>query len=994
MPDFSALTPREFVEWTDRAGRHELTEALCALTDADRKRFAKETAAAHKSNRSAEGSSWRLDLALAATCSWTEVKRIDRGFALWQNSLEGTADDLITIIAARKPDWVDRFIQRELEGDFTRWSAVRRLVREGIAPRPASDAYIQKMISTHAGAWGHRDRETHLIDRLHADPGLLEDEIWRLFEIDPSEGSLFSYDEASWGDGRNSWGKALLSLATEGAIDRWKLLQASHETLRRGIQAKDTAFHLRLIERLNQTKEERAALSDTYLDLLGHRVDVVVRFALASCESLVKEGALAPRVVLERITPALQREKKGPAEAALKLIRRVAKNDPSLAHAVAEVAGEALRHPDSGIHERALDLIEELGVPTALKGRIDEISPSQRARAEALAGAGTHQRDSADELDPQDVIARARALDYERRVRFGIEPLLASLERGEDPPRHVPAENVPRLTQGEVRPITNFTELIDVLLLVIDGRPSPIEIERALDGFSRLAANRPQDYRERTAAMLKSATGVNTGFSESSAAADEIKRMIALWLRGGVSPSNANGVPEEFLSRRVYEIVRRVADKRSAPLLALPTHGSWIDPRRLVERMQEYALAATPIGTLDLVQALLRVAPDHREEALAASAALRGEEGAAVRYALGGDLILESNTDADTNAPTGLWSSISNRFRTRFSAREQETSRNADPRERVKPAQWPLWAAASRARLPFEDDPNLAGTPAATSLTMAAGPASYRWSIRVHKQAFAKSNDYFIDVVMSPDRGPNPDWPLSLFGCKGQRWIFGSSVDAHHRSTIRPIDPTPALIAGIHSIVDRMFRPASAFTPTAAYLEVLLDPHAPVGEIAELALALALVAQDADARTMAIDVVIAVMADGRLRGEELGRVYSRLWASDGFLKLGRVALAAQTIARESPVHQVGCARMLEEFLASLQPPAPKDLHQLLGAYRELLAGSKRGCDPRLETLLLSVAGSGKTTKLAREIVATTGRRVADPAVSARILHTRLVIAGA
>jgi Family of unknown function (DUF6493) len=944
MPDFSALAPAGFVQWVGRAERSELLDALCSLSGADRKRFAKETAAAHQAARRSEDTNWRLDLAVIATCGWTEAKRIRREFTAWSNSLVETEDDIITIVIARRPDWAEKWVEREVAEQFTRWNLVRTLVREGVCPAPATDTYIQRMISTNAGQL-MRDPEGTLTARLRADPGLLEHELWRIFEIDPPTGALFPNDEADWG--RDSWGKTLVELASEGTIDRGRLLEAAHETLRRGIQAKDTAFHLRLIERLASSPAERAAFGDVYLDLLGHRIDTVMRFALAACETLVKEGALERRAVLEHVPPALQREKKGPAEAALKLIRRLVKAEPSLAQDAARVAAEALRHPDSGIHEKALDLLEELGASEIADAYAEHIAPSQRARVAAAAAAG-------DTVDVDGTIARARGLDPGRRSQFGIEPLLAALERGDDPPRHVPSEHVPRLgRQEEVRPIADFTGLVEALLFAIEGRPEPLDIERALDGFSRLGANRPADHRERTAALLKGAQTPPAGFADWSSAGYVIRTMVAAWA-GNLSPPGMQGAPEAFLALRAHEIARRVADGRAAPMLALPTHGPWIDPRQLVERMREYARTGTPLGKRDLVQALLRLAPEHREEALLAAAGLPGEEGAAVRYALGGD----GTVTTPAVAVTGFASSVAHSLKSFF-------SRNAPapPREES-----PVWRAAELAALP------------------SAGGVTYEWSLRNRQQ------HYFIEIQVVPDRGADPEWPLSLFPCKAARWITGSAVDAHHRATIHPIDPTPTLIAGIHSIVDRMFRPASVMTPAAAYLRWLLDPHAPAGELAELAVALALVAQDADARTMAVDVAIALIGDGRLRGDELGRVYARLQAAEGFLKLGRVAAAVEPIARESRLHQLACTRLLEELLASMQPPAPKDVHHLLGAYRELLAASGRGHDPRLAPLLASIGGSGKTPKLAREILATSGPRTADPAATAQVLDARMRLA--
>ncbi len=255
----------------------------------------------------------------------------------------------------------------------------------------------------------------------------------------------------------------------------------------------------------------------------------------------------------------------------------------------------------------------------------------------------------------------------------------------------------------------------------------------------------------------------------------------------------------------------------------------------------------------------------------------------------------------------------------------------------------------------------------AAALPYGTTTVSYRWSVRADK-TWRNNLDYIVDIEASPRFEPRSDWPLSLFHKPANKWIFGSTADVRHRQTIWPADPTPTMIEGVYSMVDRMFRPASTLTPTAAYLEPLLDPEVRITELAELALALALIAQDADARTMATDVALAVIADGRLRGEELGWIYARLQKVEGFLKLGRVADAISAIAPASEAHQNPCARLLEELLVSFELPAPRDIHHLLGAYREVLAAIGRGSDPRLQPLLASISGSGKTAKLAKALL--------------------------
>ena len=106
------------------------------------------------------------------------------------------------------------------------------------------------------------------------------------------------------------------------------------------------------------------------------------------------------------------------------------------------------------------------------------------------------------------------------------------------------------------------------------------------------------------------------------------------WNRAPIRSSVDTGAGA-FLSARVREVAEAVAVGRPFVSLAAPTHaGGWIDPAVLVEATRE---PAQPPSTLDLVAAILRLAPDGRDAALASAAGLTGESGAVVRYALGGD---------------------------------------------------------------------------------------------------------------------------------------------------------------------------------------------------------------------------------------------------------------------------------------------------------------------------------------------------------------------
>ncbi|MBI2214764.1 MAG: hypothetical protein HYU52_14050 [Acidobacteria bacterium] len=957
--------PGQFAAWVDAAERHELLSVLCGLTEADRRRFSKEVSSAYRKVHDGIEGSMNLRLAVVAICPWTDVKRANSRFFSWSDSPEcDSTADVIRILRERRPEWIDKFIAQELDKEWPRWSVVRGLVRDGVCERPSADNYIINMVRSSAGAGWYQQRRP-LLQRIKEDPTLLEHEIWRIFEVDTVRGQLFPGAGSTWQDEHGSaWGPALIALAREGALDRRRLLHAAHETLRRGLQLRDTPFYVRLIKELEPGPEERAALREAYLDLLSHRTDAVARFALEQCAVLLKDGSLESHALISRIAPMLQRETKAPAEAALTLLARMVKKDASLSIEAARVAVDALRHPSADVHEKALDFIATLGAPAELAGLVEDVAPSQRARAAGLVaaeGAGDHQ-DGTVALEA--LLARARALDPSLRALYAVDPLLAAIASAGTPPRYVPLATIPRLDAScAVEPVRDFTEMVDLMLAIMETQSTAVDLERALDAFSRLAVEPPSDYRARTAALLQRTTQHATGVSDWSVVGTQLMRLVQLWLQGGSSHRSREHSPETFLELRIDEIVHRVRNRRAAPILALPTHGAWIDPRVLVERARAYQQAQMAIGRRDLLQALLRLAPEHRAEALGEANDLEREEGAVIRHALGA---------TEEPRSKGVLSRLIGGL---------GGTRGA----------WPLWAAAARARDPFGSDESLRDTPAA-GYHYGAGAVSYSWTIRINKQQYVRANDYVVEIATSLEPRKDPEWPLSLFFERSERWTLGSVADVRYRQAIWPSDPTPVFIKGIHSIVDRMFRPAASFTPTAAYLEPLLDPNVRMSPLAELTLALALVAQDADARTMAVDAAITAIAGGRLLGDELGVIYSRLLPVEGFLKLGRVADAVNAIAPSSRLHQLACAHLLEELLAAINPPGPRDLHSILSSYREILAATTRAADPRLSALIASASGTSKTSKLLKEIAAATGSRTTPADAYRSVLRHRLELA--
>lgn len=203
---------------------------LLSLTDGERRKLTKAVAKAWRKAHPDRWTrhDWRLDLALAGVCSWIDAKRLRLRNAYFPSRSSELSEGLFAVLGGRRPEWLERWVERELDNEesSSAWPFLRRLVRSGACPKPATDGYIEQMVRCRAGARGD---ERPLTTVLRQDPELLADEVWRVFEVDPQNGNLFLHDEADWNRWRGpiSWGAAFVELAASGGLDRFRLLSSS-----------------------------------------------------------------------------------------------------------------------------------------------------------------------------------------------------------------------------------------------------------------------------------------------------------------------------------------------------------------------------------------------------------------------------------------------------------------------------------------------------------------------------------------------------------------------------------------------------------------------------------------------------------------------------------------------------------------------------------------------------------------------------------------------
>src|SRR5262249_48331623 len=148
----------------------------------------------------------------------------------------------------------------------------------------------------------------------------------------------------------------------------------------------------------------------------------------------------------------------------------------------------------------------------------DHVAASQRARLKKLIAANTSTakeapagaRANAKRADTQEepLLQRAQALDKKWRALASVDTLLSALEANSDSNLALDLDPlaIPRLDPDRrVKPIEDLDELIDVFAHVLEVPEEPTEVERVLDGVSRLCDQRPDDFAARTGPLRKRA---------------------------------------------------------------------------------------------------------------------------------------------------------------------------------------------------------------------------------------------------------------------------------------------------------------------------------------------------------------------------------------------------------------------------------------------------------------------------------------------------------
>ena len=216
-----------------------------------------------------------------------------------------------------------------------------------------------------------------------------------------------------------------------------------------------------------------------------------------------------------------------------------------------------------------------------------------------------------------------------------------------------------------------------------------------------------------------------------------------------------------------------------------------------------------------------------------------------------------------------------------------------------------------------------------------------------------------------------------------------------------PLNPDPTFATGAVVIARELDLPASTLRRTTEFLEPLFAPQTRFSEMAQLLVAVSLLAKDTGLKGYAVDALIALIEDGRCVGDELGIIFRRLLISDA-VKCNRLSEQLGEVVRVSPLHKHVCSRIVQTMFgeASALPNRllPNDAHHLLAPLLEWLVELDEPLHVATRGVFATVTGSSKTAKLAKSLLARTSpanpaerRQVAIASLRGRLPRARLCL---
>ncbi|MBX9686110.1 MAG: hypothetical protein K2X27_05380 [Candidatus Obscuribacterales bacterium] len=931
----------------------------------------------------------------------------------------------------RKPKWLDKWLDYACQRDSRAvWHQVRAVELSNLAQAERGDNYWVSMLLTLGQAPADEllkklEEDPEIADKLLWQ--MLENEAAVRLFCNPAgineQLNFRSRNTADWQDwaprleaARRAsyiWQIVILDLANKNENAKKRLIDISLSWLLR--LAADTEsrsgsglsgelspanYFQSLLDSLNLDRDEKTALADRFIGLLTVKDSSTLAWTLQRLQEC-ELASLAYSDLLANLPRVFYQKRKEAAQAAIKLLELCMEESISSPENLAEVCLESFEHPSPDIHKRALSflkkykLLANAEVLSALENKSERVSvlikkeisdllekaaPAQSSRKSAFAKSEQSKNETLSDGKEQEklesLVREAESLHDDfwtilNLSSFRDKPDLSLDDSILSSSIDLSSNLIPRLSPSKrIEAISKLDDLIYLLLHVLEDSATADDVERALDGISRLCDQRPDDFESRVSSLRKKLQPTVdliqnhplsfSPFNGSSARMD-IHALLLAWLNAKIKKAEAGGIlrslidkltinansvvptflesafnriqnsapPILFFSERLKALSRQVSKGISQVLLSAPTHaGGWIDPLVLAERLKALEKSQTKPETVDLIQALLRLAPENRIDALEQLPKSQNEYWRVLSFALGGQMQAPLNTAE-------------------------------------------LWVAAFRCREPNgqskilqERFPELGPDSAVRASYLDNFDEFKKRSSSIYGNMFQNKGDQlpFVSVPALKFRNQIRFFPCELLH---DRNIFWEGNDYLESYWLQDRESYFAYLAR---------RMAVYLDSQGSYWksswDCVFDPDTDLSGMGSYLLIFGLSAKQSEAARLALDSAICAIEEERLDAASFGAKMAKVYESDS-ITLSRWLSAFKEINRISILHSQFLKTALETCIASFSLEiafkAPIPIMEML--YEACLSTESATSNDKARRFFSAVKGKGKAAKLAALLLA-------------------------
>jgi hypothetical protein len=885
----------------------------------------------------------------------------------------GLREHFLLIIRTLRPDWLGDWLQKtheRMRGRALSYALLRTLEDEQLiayAPNLAGWAVVQ-LLQT----WGNElsdmvpvppNGAALIADKFRADPVLLQRDLPLLFDfdnfVDTGHGARIqpamplNAKGIRQADGEYlppwqvwnqqhpmqyvTWQEVLLQLVESGHLDRADILTRCLLALRRDFRRSLLAWFKELFLALKPTLTERLARQSELTELLPHALPTVANFAMEQLRELMPEPGFSLAPLLLYADNLLTRpDLKTGLRTLLTSLLKLPKQDAAHAPVVARLLAAALPHPDGQVQERAAKgLASLLAAPRPL------LSPEETATALAAIQANA------------DLLAAPA-----RTALAAWLPAVASVDSEVETAFYAPATQfTPELSPATaIVPVADWHELLFLTGQVL-RHDDPAATERWLDGLLRLHGQLPAGFAGQLRPYLAQLFPEIKKASDAEVAAiltrpvrvygyqGLVQTLLLSWATDFTVP-RVDSVdilqPHKFpnpllpISKCRYLLAEKLLmERRNLPLLSTPTHQpAWVAPSGLVSRLLAYQAAGVAPELSDLAVALARTAHAHPAEAAEALRQLPAIADSGLR-----ELLTWFLGPAGQPLPA-----LANATEQRPPAGLQSTITDALPE---------LWAIAARTKAPAGSFPTLPAVlgydypglaqPLLTTFEEVQRENQYSdpdqpsqtKTFRFIELAWASGA---LAAAPSPLLLYAPPFGKSEYGSWEGNWVMAQDL-------VFLLALVPGYGAPLYEQILRSAAWADNLETNerdmvAQTLRALLNPG-PAFESAETALvACGLVHHTPLCRSLAHEVLLRAVAEGRLQPAPLGRVLGQQLAI-GYTPVPRLSDGLAVLIGIDAVTDDALRQVLDALLPELPASPLRNMRKLLEAYSNLRVRTSR-----------------------------------------------------